>query len=531
MPPHSNVQRLLLHIEILGNRLPHPTMLFIYLCGFILACSGLAALFGASTVHPITGETVVAKSLLSAEGLREILSNGVKNFTGFAPVGTVLVAVMGIGVAEHSGLLSVALRALVVNASQKMTTFIVVLAGVLSSLAADTGYVVLVPLAGLVFLAAGRHPVAGIAAAFAGVSGGYSANLLIGPLDAVLAGISTEAATLVQPDYVVSAAGNYYFIVASTFLIAIVGTYVTERWICPLLGEYKTDNLLKAQEPDQTKGQTKNQKNTQAENSDNSQYISQHISQADRKALKAVGLFSVVFIFLLLACVLPQDGILRNPDTGSLLRSPFISGIVMIIAVYAALCGWLFGKVSGRFDSSRDFILGMESAMVTMASYLVLMFFAAQFVNWFSWSQLGTISAIKGAQFLQLLDPNAGILLICFMLLAAFINLLVGSASAKWALLGPIFVPMLLLAGISPEATQVAYRIGDSSTNIITPLMPYFGVVVAFVQKYDKDAGIGTLLAIMLPFSLIFLVSWSLLLAAWIVLGMPLGPGAPVFVG
>ena len=496
------VEHLLQHIESLGNRLPHPTMLFVYLCGLILLCSAIAAWLNTSATHPITDESILAKSLLSAHGLREILSKAVTNFTGFAPVGTVLVAVMGIGVAEHSGLLGVLLRSLVLKASQKMMTFLVVLAGVLSSLAADTGYVVLVPLAGIVFLAAGRHPIAGIAAAFAGVSGGYSANLLIGPLDAILAGISTEAAALVQSDYQVTAAANYYFIVVSTFLIAAVGTFVTERWICPLLGEYNGQSA-KVEE----------------------------VSQEDLKGLKVVGLFTIVFLSLLLLCVVPEDGILRNPNTGSVLRSPFISGIVVIISVYAAVCGWLFGKFSGRFESSRDFIAGMEAAMATMASYLVLMFFAAQFVNWFGWSQLGTITAIKGALLLQALDPNAAMLLICFMLLAAFINLLVGSASAKWALLGPIFVPMLLLTGISPEATQVAYRIGDSSTNIITPLMPYFGVVVTFVQKYDESAGIGTLLAIMLPFSVLFLLTWSVLMAVWIILGIPLGPGAPVFVG
>lgn len=498
-------QQILARIEHLGNRLPHPTMLFVYLCGFILLCSGLAAWLNTSAIHPITNETIAAKNLLSAEGLREILSNAVKNFTGFAPVGTVLVAVMGIGVAEHSGLLSVSLRALVLKASKKLTTFLVVLAGVLSSLAADTGYVVLVPLAAIVFLSAGRHPVAGIAAAFAGVSGGYSANLLIGPLDAILAGISTEAAALIDPSYEVSAAGNYYFIFVSTFLIALIGTYVTERWIVPLLGEYKSESGMSDE--------------------------STEISKSDSKALKAVGLFSLGFIALLLVCLIPENGVLRNPESGSILRSPFISGIVIIISIYAAIAGWIFGKVSGRFKSSNDFITGMENSMATMASYLVLMFFAAQFVNWFAWSQLGTITAIEGASLLKALNPNSGVLLICFMLLAASINLLIGSASAKWALLGPIFVPMLLLAGISPEATQVAYRIGDSSTNIITPLMPYFGVVVAFVQKYQKDAGIGTLLAMMLPFSILFLVSWALLLGVWIMFDIPLGPDASVFVG
>ena len=498
----SRVQRFLFGLEKFGNRLPHPTMLFLYLCGLVLLLSLLTSWLGLSAVHPITGESISAINLLSGQGLRDILSKAVENFTGFAPVGTVLVAVMGIGVAEHSGLIRVLLQKTILKAPKQLMTLLVVFAGVMSSLAADTGYVVLVPLAGMVFAAAGRHPIAGIAAAFAGVSGGFSANLLIGPLDAILSGLSTEAAVLVQPGYEVSAAANYYFIIVSTVLISIVGTYVTERWISPMLGEYQGE--VEAIEA---------------------------VSPSESKALKAVFIFTLLFLGALLVSVLPENGVLRDPDTGSVLRSPFISGIVVIISIYAAVAGWIFGAVSGGFSSSKDAILGMESAMVTMATYIVLMFFAAQFVSWFGWSQLGTITAIKGAEALQALNPNPAILLVCFVLLAAFINLLIGSASAKWALLAPIFVPMLLLSGISPEATQVAYRIGDSSTNIITPLMPYFGVIVAFVQKYDKNAGIGTMLATMMPYSLMFLVSWSVLLAVWVLLGLPLGPGAPIFSG
>ena len=453
-------------------------------------------------MHPITGQSISAVNLLSGQGLRDILSKAVTNFTGFAPVGTVLVAVMGIGVAEQSGLIRVLLQKTILKAPRQLMTLLVVFAGVMSSLAADTGYVVLVPLAGIVFAAAGKHPIAGIAAAFAGVSGGFSANLLIGPLDAILGGLSTEAAVLVQPGYEVSAAANYYFIIVSTILISIVGTYVTERWVSPMLGEY--DGEVEAVSA---------------------------VSASESKALKAVLIFTLLFSVALLICVLPEGGVLRDPETGSVLRSPFISGIVVIISIYAAVAGWVFGAVSGAFSSSKDAIEGMESAMVPMASYIVLMFFAAQFVSWFGWSQLGTITAIKGAGALQALNPHPAILLVCFVLLAAFINLLIGSASAKWALLAPIFVPMLLLSGIAPEATQVAYRIGDSSTNIITPLMPYFGVIVAFVQKYDKKAGIGTMLATMMPYSAMFLLSWSVLLAVWVLLGLPLGPGAQIFFG
>lgn len=455
-----------------------------------------------TATHPVNGQQIAAKSLLTGEGIRYILTSAVSNFTNFAPVGTVLVAIMGIGVAEHSGLIQAVLRATILNAPPRLMTFLVVLTGVLSSLAADTGYVVLVPLAGILFASVGRNPIAGIAAAFAGVSGGFSANLLIGPLDAILAGLSTEAALLVQPDYEVTAAGNYYFIFASTFLISIVGTLVTEKWVEPLLGEKKVAQSEKLGA----------------------------LSPEDRKGLKAVGLFTLVYTLILLLALLPDNAVLRNPESGSILHSPFISGIVLIIALYAAIAGYVFGRSSGNYDQpSRDMITGMENSMGAMASYLVLMFFAAQFVNWFGWSQLGVITAIKGAEVLQTLNPNSTVLLILFVLLSALINLLIGSASAKWALLAPVFVPMLLLSGISPEATQIAYRIGDSSTNIITPLMPYFGVVLAFIQKYDRNAGVGTLLASMLPYSLMFLLTWSIFLAIWLIAGIPLGPDAPAF--
>lgn len=454
---------------------------------------------GVSAQHPQTGEVIHSVNLLSGQGLVQILTKAVTNFTHFAPVGTVLVAILGIGVAEYSGLLGAVLRVTVLKAPAKLLSFVVVLAGVLSSLAADTGYVVLIPLAAIVFASVGRSPIVGIAAAFAGVSGGFSANLLIGPFDAVMAGITTEAAALVKPDYVVTAAGNYYFIAVSTLLIAGIGTWVTEKIIAPRFDE-----------------------TVHADVSDTG------LSGNDRRGLKAVGIVSLVFIGLLLASLLPAEGLLRGVD-GSILKSPFISSIVVIISLYAGLVGAVFGKVSGRFTSQSDVVVGMEASMAAMASYLVLMFFAAQFVNYFSWSQLGFIAAIGGAEFLQSLELNSTFLLVSFVLLTAFLNLLIGSASAKWALIAPVFVPMFFLLGISPEAAQVAYRVGDSSTNIITPLMPYFGVVVAFVQKYQKDAGVGTIISMMLPYSVVFLFCWSVMLIVWIFLGLPLGPGAEVF--
>jgi aminobenzoyl-glutamate transport protein len=499
--PDTLISRFLLRIERFGNRLPHPTLLFIYLCALVLVLSALMAWFGVNALHPISGDTITAINLLSRDGLHAILEKAVTNFTHFAPVGTVLVAILGIGIAERSGLLSTVLQAAVLKASPKLLSFIVVLCGILSSLAADTGYVVLIPLAAIVFIAAGRHPIIGIAAAFAGVSGGFSANLLIGPIDALLAGISTEAAQFIDSQYQVSAAGNYYFLLISTLVIASVGTLVTEKIVAPRF-ECCPFDKDPHEEPNV-------------------------IDVCEKRALKIVGLYSVLFIALLLLALVPENGWLRGVD-GSVLRSPFMGGIVVIISLYAGLAGIIYGKLSGRFNRDNHFINAMDASMGTMASYLVLMFFAAQFVSYFNWSQLGIISAVKGSEILQMLQLSNAVLLVCFVFFAALINLLIGSASAKWALMAPIFVPMFMLSGISPEAAQVAYRIGDSSTNIITPLMPYFGVVVAFVQKYDKDAGMGTILAMMLPYSMAFLLLWSLLLAGWILLGLPLGPGSAV---
>lgn len=494
--------RLLNRIERAGNTLPHPTVIFIALCALIILLSALAGSQELSAMHPVHNTLIEAKSLLSQDGVHYILTHTVSNFIQFAPVGTVLVAMLGLGLAEQSGLLAVLLKLTVSKAPERALSFIVVFAGVISSLAADAGYVVLIPLSALLFKSAGRNPLAGIAAAFAGVSGGFSANLMIGPVDAILAGISTEAVQLVQDNYEVSAAGNYYFIVCSTLLIAVIGTWVTERLVEPRL--------------------PRNNKKTTAG--------PLALSMSEQAALKQLGWFSLGFIALLGWGLYPQDGILRNSQTGSILQSPFIKGIVTIIALYMGLAGLIYGKVSRHFNDTKTAVDAMETTMATMAGYLVLMFFAAQFVHYFNWSNLGTLLAVNGANSLKSANVNPATLLVAFVLLSASINLLIGSASAKWALMAPIFVPMLYLVGISPEATQMAYRIGDSSTNIITPLMPYFALVVAFAKQHQRDAGVGTITALMLPYSITLLLAWSCLLALWVALELPLGPGVSTLV-
>ena len=495
-------QRCLLRIEAWGNALPHPTMLFIYLCVLVIGVSWLGHYLDLSAVHPVNGERVSVLSLLNVAGLHQILGKMVSNFMSFAPVGPVLVVMLGLGIAERSGLIQTALRLLVMQAPAKFLTFIVVLAGVLSSIAVDSGYVVMIPMAGLIFLAAGRHPLAGIAACFAGVSGGFSANLLVGPFDAILGGISTEAAHLIDSDYEVSATANYYFIVVSTLLISGIATWVTECYISPMLGEYRGKEIGD---------------------------LSAVLTNAERKGLQAASITGLLILACVLWGLIPEQGFLRHPETGGIIKSPFMSGLIALIALTAAMMGGVYGKVSGSFKSHVDVINSMEKTMAVMATYIVLMFFAAQFVNYFSWTNLGLILAINGADVLKNSGLGAVSLMLGFIFFCTFANLFIGSASAKWAIMAPIFIPMFMLLGLAPEVVQAAYRVGDSSTNIITPLMPYFALVFAFMKRYDDSVGVGTIMTLMLPYSMAFLFGWGLLLSVWLVLGIPLGPDGSLF--
>lgn len=479
-------------IERAGNRLPHPTLLFVWLALLLLPLTAILNASGISVEHPLSGDPLVIRSLLSADGVRYLLATLVTNFTGFAPLGTVLVAMLGIGIAERAGLLGAALSALVRRTPSPLLTPVVAFAGVLSSIAVDAGYVVLVPLAALLYARAGRSPMLGIAVAFAAVSGGFSANLFIGPVDALLAGISSEAAQILVPDREVSAAGNYWFIIASTFLVTLLVT-LTSRWVerrLPGTGAVHAGS-----------------------NND--------INSA---ALRASLVCALLYCIAIAALALPATAPLRDPVSTSLINGPFIHSLVVLVALGFACCGLVYGKVSGRFRSGADVIDAMEESMRSMAGYLVLMFFAAQFVAWFNWSGIGLLIAVKGAGALAALQLPTAATLVGVVLLTALINLMIGSASAKWALLAPMFVPMLMLAGIDPQATQAAFRVGDSSTNIITPLMPYFALVLGFARRYQPDTGVGSLLALMLPYSLVLLFGWSLFLFIWVATGWPLGP-------
>ncbi|MTG98181.1 AbgT family transporter [Myroides albus] len=494
----SLVDRFLSSVERIGNLLPHPATLFASFALLVIVASWIASFFNLSVIHPGTKEEIQSFNLVSAEGLHLILTKMVTNFTNFAPLGTVLVSLLGIGIAEGSGLIGTVLKKIVLSSPKKLLTFVIVFAGILSNTASEVGYVLLVPLAAIIFLAAGRHPIAGLAAAFAGVSGGYSANLLLGTIDPLLAGLSEEAARIIDPTYVVNPAANYYFLFVSTFLIAILGTWVTERIVVPRLGEYKGDEEAISIEP---------------------------LTKLEKRGLIYALIGGLLFTAFILGGLIPENGYLRSED-GQILKSPFMSGIVALLFIGSAIGGIAYGIGAKTIKNDEDVMKGMSKAMQTLGSYIVLVFFAAQFVAYFNWTNLGLIFAIEGAETLQKSGLGAIPLMLAFVIVSALINLIMGSASAKWAIMAPVFIPMFMLLGYSPELVQVAYRIGDSVTNIISPMMSYFALIVAFMQRYDKKAGIGTIVSTMLPYTIVFFIGWSILLIIWIWFGIPIGPGA-----
>jgi len=441
-------------------------------------------------------------NLFSIDGIHYILTSLVVNFTSFAPLGTVLVALLGIGVAEGSGLMGTALRLIVLKAPKKILTFVIVFSGVMSNAASEVGYVLLIPLAAIIFLAVGRHPILGIAAAFAGVSGGYSANLLLGTIDPLLAGLSQEAAHIIDKTYMVNPAANYYFMAFSTFLIAGAGTWVTEKIVSPRLGAYTG-----SEKPEELKP----------------------LSDPEKKGLLYALVTSFVIVAVILAGLIPENGFLRDPKTNDILKSPFMSGIVSIIFFGGALAGIAYGIGAKTIRSDSDVMKGMGKAMETLGSYMVLVFFAAQFVAYFNKSNLGLIIAVEGSTLLKSLDLGEIPLMISFVVLTALLNLFMGSASAKWAIMAPVFIPMFMLLGYSPEFTQVAYRVGDSVSNVISPMMSYFALIIAMIQRYDKNAGLGTLISTMIPFTIVFFIIWSLVLVGWVSLDLPLGPGSRLY--
>jgi len=499
------INRALNVVEVVGNKLPDPAILFLSLMIIVWILSWLMSGMSFGADNPSTGEAIRVVNLLSGENLVSFLAGMVDTFTSFAPLGVVLVAMLGVGVAEASGFINAILRKMLAVTPQKLLTPMVMLVAIVSHSAVDAGYVVVIPLGGIIFYAAGRHPLAGIGAAFAGVSGGFSANFVPSALDPLLMGFTQPAARVIDPALQLHPLVNWGFTSASCLVIIALGWWLTDRIVEPRLHRTATIDG----DPDEIPE------------------IHPIGNREARAMWLAIGVM-VLGLALLVASMVPAATPWRDPETGSLaaFSAPIMQSIVALIFVLFALPGVIYGYMTGVFNKSKDVIDAMSRTMGSMAYYIVMAFFAALFVAEFGRSGLGVLLAVEGGNFLADLHLPGPLTLSGIILLVGFVNLFVGSASAKWALLAPIFVPMLMQVGFSPELTQAAYRVGDSSTNIITPLMPYFPLVVVYCQRYVRGTGIGTLVSMMLPYSISFLLVWSLFLIGYWALGIPLGPGA-----
>ncbi len=491
-------------LERVGNKLPDPAVLFVLLGLAVIVISALLAPISFEEIDPRTKKPIVVNSQLSGAALAAFLSNMVQIFTSFHPLGVVLVALLGVGVAEHSGFINASLKKMLGVTPRSLLTPMLILVAVVSHTAADAGYVLVIPLGGIIFKAAGRHPLAGIAAAFAGVAGGFSANFIPSSLDPLLQGLTQAGASILDPTRTVNPLCNWFFCSASSVLIIAVGWFVTDRIIEPRLRGTAVDGSL-------------DEASTMGE-----------LTARERSALRWALLTMLLGIGLLVAASWSPTSPLRSPE-GELTvnTAPIMRSIVPLLFLLFLIPGVVYGYAAGTYKTHRDVIAGMSKSMSSMGYYLVMAFFAAQFIELFNRSNLGALVALKGASGLQALAMPSQVTIVAIILLTTVINLLIGSASAKWALLAPIFVPMLMTLGISPELTQAAYRVGDSSTNIITPLNPYFPLVVVFARKYVTGTGIGTLVSIMFPFSILFLTSWTIFLLLYWQLGIPLGLDAP----
>jgi aminobenzoyl-glutamate transport protein len=505
----STIDRALAWIERVGNRLPDPAVLFVIALVIVQVASSF--LDGVTFRVPTQGggEDKAIASQLSGERIVGFLTDMVTTFTGFHPLGVVLVALLGVGVAEHSGLIDALIKRLLGITPRALLTPMLMAVGIVSHTAADAGYVLVIPLGGVIFYSAGRHPLAGIAAAFASVSGGFSANFIPSGIDPLLQGLTQAAAQIIDPIREVNPLCNFVFTASSGVLLILIGWYITDRVIEPRL------------------------RGTAIDGDPENMPVATPITRAETRGLIAAGLTMLIGLAGLAIWSLQDGSPFRAPPTvvdgvtipGSLTatQSPLMKSIVPLIFLIFLFPGIVHGYVSGRFKSHRDVVQAMKKTMETMGYYMVLAFFASLFIYAFNRSNIGAYLAVQGAEFLKSAGAPAGATLVGVILICTTVNLLIGSASAKWALLAPILVPMLMQLGISPELTQAAYRVGDSSTNIITPLMPYFPLVVAFSQRYVKSSGLGTIVSLMLPYSVTFLIVWTVFLLLFWTLGIPLG--------
>ena len=494
-------------IEKAGNMLPHPFWMFVWICIFIVVLSGITAFLGVSAVHPDTGLIVEAQNLISGDGLRRFVEEMVTNFAHFAPFGLVLVMLMGVSIAERSGLLMVALRTVAFSVPKKIVLPVIFIIGACGNIGSDAGIVIVPPIAALIFTQMGLHPIAGLIAGYAGATAGFTANFFIAGTDVLLAGISTSVTQQMPQNIEVSATANWYFMIASTFLLGVGGAFIAKRFTIPRCQKFE----LYADEG-------------------TLQVSDGKLTEQERKGLKHAGIALLIYVLLIALLVVPAGAPLRNQETGGIVPSPFLRGLIPILFFFFALPGYFYGKVTGSIKTSNDVLKQMEHGMKELSGYIVLMLVVAQFINLFSWSNLDTILAIGGAEVLKATGLTGPVMFTLFMVLIAVLNIFLGSGSAKWAIFAPIFIPMLAQLNYSPAFVQLMYRVGDSITNCISPLYVYFPLLLGWIHKYNKNIGIGTIISLLIPYAIILFLMWVVLLFVWYGLGLPIGVGEGIYI-
>ncbi|WP_017624808.1 AbgT family transporter [Nocardiopsis chromatogenes] len=498
------LMRFLQLIERAGNKLPHPFWLFILMGVLVVLLSAVLEALGVYAVSPADGERIAVKSLISAEGVQVVFGDAVDNFAAFPPMALIVVVMLGVAVAERAGLLNAVLRGSVTRVPDKLLTFALAVVGVSASVASDAAYVVLVPLGAMIFKAAGRSPILGLVTAFGSISAGYNASIALTPGDALFAGLTTGAAQIIDPRYTVTPVANYFFTAVSAVLLALIITAVAEFVLAPATARMEVDG-----------------DGADAELGD------MRLTADERRGLRNALLVVVAAAALITAALVPSSSPFRGED-GGVLGSPLITGIAFIMGLLFLVAGAVFGRTTGALSRAREIPEAMAQGVRDLAPVLVLFFAAAQFLAYFKWTGLGEVLAVRGAGLLDSAGVPTPVMLVGMVLVCTVMNIMITSGSAQWALVAPVFVPMFMLLSIPPETTQAVFRVADSPTNVISPMSPYFAMALGFLQRYRRDAGIGTLLSMTLPISVAMLVGWTLILLAWWGLGIPLGPGAPV---
>jgi aminobenzoyl-glutamate transport protein len=521
-------------IERVGNGMPDPISIFVILAVLTLVASWLCARLGVQVHHPRDGSLIAAVNLLDRDGVRRILTEAVKNFMGFAPLGIVLVAMIGVGVAERTGLITLSLRAFVASMPREWLTAAVIFTGMLAHLAADAGVIIFPPIAAMLFAAAGRNPLVGLAAAFAGVGGAFSANVLPSPLDVLLIGFTQEAtrASKLLPGYEPQVLGNYFFLAVTAPVLTVVGTWITHRFVEPRMGPWPPAAPKPAPGAPGSPGAASTVPDAKAGAAPAAAPESHALAEATPAERRGMGAAAVALGLTLAGfcvLVLPSWGPLRGPGATSLEQlKPFFDSIIVLITILFFVPGLAFGVAAGKIRNDKDVARLCGESMGTMGTYIVLAFAASQFIAYFNWSNLGGIVAISGANFFHRLGFTGAPLLVGLVLFSASFDFFITSASAKWAMMAPVFVPMFALLGFTPECTQVVFRVGASVVNIITPCFPYLPILIAAARRYDPKAGAGTLISMMVPYSIAFLIAWTALLLTFYLLHWPIGPGVPM---